>query len=214
MARSLEAWCSDGHVGTLTDAEAGLGFSYSKRWLTAGRASISQCLPLHGSFTEADVEAFFGGLLPEAERREQPARMLGVDEARTFSLLKALGGDTAGALNLYPPGALPPPIGTDVEWLDEAGLEELIEQLPERPMHADEDGEYRLSFAGVDDKLSVVVDEEGRIGLTKGRTLSTHILKTPIDTLPDTVVNEAMCPLIGRARDRDGRGDTATRGQP
>lgn len=199
MARLLEAWCSDEHAGTLTDTASGLGFTYTEQWLAAGRAPISQCLPLDGSFGELDVEAFFGGLLPEGERREQLARLLGVSETGTFSLLEAFGGDTAGALSLYPRGVLPTPIGADVEWLDEAQLEQLIEELPQRPMHADEDGEYRLSLAGVHDKLPVIVDQEGRIGLTKGRTPSTHILKTPIDTLPDTVANEAMCPLIGRA---------------
>lgn len=198
MARSLEAWCSDEHAGTLTDAATGLAFTYTEQWLAAGRAPISQCLPLDGSFGEPDVDAFFGGLLPEAARREQLARLLGVSETGTFSLLEALGGDMAGALSLYPPGVLPTPIGGDVEWLDEAQLEQVIEELPQRPMHADEDGEYRLSLAGVHDKLPVIVDE-GRIGLTKGRTPSTHILKTPIDTLPDTVANEAMCPLIGDA---------------
>lgn len=64
-------------------------------------------------------------------------------------------------------------------------------------MHADEDGEYRLSLAGVQDKLPVVVGDGGQIGLTKGRTPSTHIIKTPIARLNDTVANEALCLAIG-----------------
>ncbi len=199
MDRSLEAWCADEHAGTLTDTAAGLHFVYAQGWLASGRAPVSQCLPLDGSFANADVEAFFGGLLPEGEHREQLARLLGVSRTSTFGLLEALGGDTAGALSLYPPGASPPPVGGDVEWLDDSKLAQVIDELPDRPMHADEDGEYRLSLAGVQDKLPVVVDERGRIGLTKGRTPSTHILKTPIATLRDTVANEAMCPMIGRA---------------
>ena len=113
-------------------------------------------------------------------------------------MLDALGGDTAGALSLYPPDVTPPPVGHDVEWLDDSALEQVIDELPDRPMHADEDGEYRLSLAGVHDKLPVVVSADGQIGLTRGRTPSTHILKTPIKTLRDTVANEAMCPMIGR----------------
>jgi serine/threonine-protein kinase HipA len=66
-------------------------------------------------------------------------------------------------------------------------------------MNADEDGEYRLSLAGVQDKLPVVMAGDGRIGLTKGQTPSTHILKTPIPRLAHTVVNEAFCPAVGRA---------------
>jgi hypothetical protein len=65
-------------------------------------------------------------------------------------------------------------------------------------MHADEDGEYRLSLAGAQDKLPVVLRDDGRIGLTKGRTPSTHILKTPIEWLEHTIANEALCLAIGQ----------------
>jgi serine/threonine-protein kinase HipA len=65
-------------------------------------------------------------------------------------------------------------------------------------MHVDADGEYRLSLAGAQDKLPVVVDSSGRIGLTRGQTPSTHIIKTPIERLNHTVVNEAFCPMVGR----------------
>lgn len=198
MDRTLEVWCSDEHAGTLTETPAGLLFRYADGWLASGRAPISQSLPVDGSYDPASVEAFFGGLLPEAEPRERLARILGVDRANTFSLLEALGGDTAGALSLYPPGPEPPLAGHDVEWQDDAEIEQVIAELPDRPLHADEEGEYRLSLAGVHDKLPVVVDDHGRIGLTRGRTPSTHILKTPIVALRDTVANEAMCPLIGR----------------
>ncbi len=65
-------------------------------------------------------------------------------------------------------------------------------------MHVDADGEYRLSLAGAQDKLPVVVDDSGRIGLTRGQTPSTHIIKTPIERLNHTVVNEAFRPMVGR----------------
>jgi serine/threonine-protein kinase HipA len=75
---------------------------------------------------------------------------------------------------------------------------ELLTELPARPMHVDADDEYRLSLAGTQDKLPVVVDDSGRICLTRGQTPSTHIIKTPIERLAHTVVNEAFCPLLGR----------------
>ena len=56
-------------------------------------------------------------------------------------------------------------------------------------MHVDADGEYRLSVAGAQDKLPVVVDDSGRIGLTRDQTPSTHIIKTPIERLDHTAVN-------------------------
>jgi serine/threonine-protein kinase HipA len=109
-----------------------------------------------------------------------------------------IAGDTAGAITLLPQGQRPEFVGGDVEWLDDAGLAELLTELPSRPMHVDADGEYRLSLAGAQDKLPVVVDDRGRIGLTRGRTPSTHIIKTPIERLAYTAINEAFCPLVGQ----------------
>jgi len=44
----------------------------------------------------------------------------------------------------------------------------------------------------------VVLGADGQIGLTKGRTPSTHILKTPIAGHDGTIANEALCLAIGR----------------
>ena len=76
-------------------------------------------------------------------------------------------------------------------------------------MLADEDGEVRLSLAGAQDKLPVVVDADGRVGITSGRTPSTHILKMPIARFAGTVVNEAFCLALGRAARRADGGRVA-----
>ena len=196
--RTLEVWCFEECAGVLTDAADGLAFRYEDAWRGAGRPPLSQSLPLDGAFDSGAVSAVFGGLLPEGAQRDVLARRLGISAGNDFALLEALGGDTAGALSLVRPGSRPPAADIDVEWLTDADLAELIDELPARPMHADEDGEYRLSLAGVQYKLPVVVRSDGRIGLTMGRTPSTHILKTPIPGLDDTVANEALCPVIGR----------------
>ncbi len=196
--RALDVVCFGARAGELFDAEQGLSFAYDDRWLADGRPPLSQSLPLDGSFDAAAVAAYFGGLLPEGEPRQLLARQLGISASNDFALLERLGGDTAGAISLVAPGSSPQPAAAGVEWLDEAGLAELIAELPDRPMHADPDGEYRLSLAGVQDKLPVVVGDDGRVGLTKGGTPSTHILKTAIPRLPDTIANEAFCLALGR----------------
>jgi serine/threonine-protein kinase HipA len=196
--RTLDVWCFDERAGVLTDAPDGLTFEYDRGWVARQMPPLSQSLPLSGDFGTQAVRAFFDGLLPEGTPRRTIARLAGVSEGNTFGLLEAIGGDTAGAVSLLPPGSSPEPPGHDVEWLDDQQLETVIDELPARPMHADEDGEFRLSLAGVQDKLPVVVGSDGRIGLTKGRTPSTHILKTPIESLSGTVLNEALCPEIGR----------------
>jgi serine/threonine-protein kinase HipA len=78
-----------------------------------------------------------------------------------------------------------------VHWLDEDDLVNILNDLPRRPMLAGDDG-LRLSLAGAQDKLPVVVDKH-RIGLAMNGTPSTHILKSAIATLDDSVVNEHFC---------------------
>jgi serine/threonine-protein kinase HipA len=198
-AHALDVHCFDKLAGRLVDERGGVTFAYDPDWLTAAMPPLSQSLPLDGSYDPAAVAAFFGGLLPEGVPRDLLARRLGVSPGNDFGLLAAVGGDTAGAISLQPSGRSPSPSGNDVEWLDDDALATLIDELPSRPMHADEDGEYRLSLAGAQDKLPVVVGEDGRIGLTKGQAPSTHILKTPIERLDDTVANEAFSLALGRA---------------
>ncbi len=198
--RTLEVVCFNRRAGTLTDAPGGMGFAYDSIWVAERRPPLSQSLPLDGNLATAQVEAFFGGLLPEGPPRELLARQLGVSTGNDFGLLERLGGDMAGAVSLLRPGEPLPerPPADRVRWLADAELAQLIAELPSRPMHVDEEGEYRLSLAGVQDKLPVVVGEDGRVGLTEGRVPSTHILKAPIERLPDTVANEALCLEIGR----------------
>lgn len=196
--RTLGVWCFSRLAGTLVDTPDGPTFTYESAWLAADMPPLSQSLPLSGTFAPNAATAFFGGLLPEGTPRELMARRLGVSAGNDFGLLAAVGGDTAGAISLQPAGQEPRSSADDVEWLDDNALVALVDELPSRPMHADEDGEYRLSLAGAQDKLPVVVADDGRIGLTKGQTPSTHILKTPIEHLADTVVNEAFCLAVGQ----------------
>jgi serine/threonine-protein kinase HipA len=195
--RRLEVFCFDERAGELIDDAHGLEFAYDQAWRAGGMPPLSQSLPLDGTFDREAARAFFGGLLPEGEPRALLARRLGMSRGNDFALLEALAGDTAGAVALLAPGQ-EPRRGNDVEWLEEHQLGELVDELPRRPMYADEDGEYRLSLAGAQDKLPVLLDEQGRVGLTRGGTPSTHILKTPIARLDGTVVNEAACLRIGR----------------
>jgi serine/threonine-protein kinase HipA len=60
-------------------------------------------------------------------------------------------------------------------------------------MRAGDDG-LRLSLAGAQDKLPVVLDADGvRVGLPLNGSPSTHILKPPIAGVDGSVFNEAYC---------------------
>lgn len=193
-ARELDVWCFGQLAGQLTD-DGHLRFAYDPAWVADGRPVLSQSLPLDGTFDDATAAAFFEGLLPEGQLRDILARRFGVSATNPFSLLEEIGGECAGAISLLAPGAVP---STDerVRWLTDDELAEVVAELPLRPMLADpDDRDLRLSLAGAQDKLPVVV-RDGRIGLPVGGTASTHILKTPIPGLPATVINEALWPLV------------------
>jgi serine/threonine-protein kinase HipA len=198
MTPTLEVLCFGERAGVLADERGGLRFAYDPAWVAARRPPLSHSLPLDREPAPSVVHAYFGGLLPEGEPRRLLARRLGVSERNDFALLGALGGDTAGAITLARPGSGSGDGGeADIDWLDDARLGELIATLPDHPMLADEDGEIRLSLAGAQDKLPVVVDAAFRVGVTAGRMPSTHILKMPIARFPGTVVNEAFCLAFG-----------------
>lgn len=195
---TLDVWGFGRRAGALDRDDDGLSFAYTEEWLADGRPPLSQSLPLDGAFGSTEVHAFFGGLLPEGDLRDLLARRFGVSAANDFALLEAVGGDCAGAVSLLTRGASPPTTDGDVHWLDEQELAGLLVELPQRPMFAEPGGEYRLSLAGVQDKLPVVVDGSN-IGLPRGGHPSTHVLKAPIRRLPATVINEAFCLAVGRA---------------
>lgn len=202
MAAELVVWCMDQQAGIVRDAREAMTFAYDPGWIDAGRPPLSHSLPFDVDPSAPAVRAFFGGLLPEAAPRDMLARQLGVSVGNEFALLEQIGGDCAGAVSLLPPGEQPGSRPGAVTWLADEEVAQLVDELPQRPMHADESGEFRLSLAGAQDKLPVVVDpESGQIGLTTGRQPSTHVLKTPIAGLPATVLNEAFCLALGEALD-------------
>jgi len=70
-------------------------------------------MPINGTtYGDLKCEAFFGGLLPENDKaRELIAQRVNADANNTFSLLKAIGKDCAGAISLHDPDHPPTDIG-------------------------------------------------------------------------------------------------------
>lgn len=161
---------------------------------------ISQALPIqreaHGHQV---VRAVFGGLLPEGDVRGVLARNLGLSEGNDYGLLEEVGGDVAGAITLLPPGTEPPSEAT-AQSLDADGLARLLAELPQRPLAADPDQGIRLSLAGVQPKVPVLVGEDGSMALpTNAAAATTHILKPEPARFPGLVDNEAFCMSLARA---------------
>jgi serine/threonine-protein kinase HipA len=201
MAHELEVWLFADRAGTLALTDGRLSFSYAPTWLSRPNAiALSASLPLQREpFDERKTRPFFAGLLPEGQMRRLIAQQFQVSGQNDFALLDHIGGECAGAVTFLEPGqVLPIPVhGDDVQWLSDAEVVAILEELPRRPMLAGKDG-LRLSLAGAQDKLPVVFDG-ARIGLPLNGTPSSHILKPAIHDVEDSVINEGFCLALAEA---------------
>ncbi len=188
-------------VGTLQQDESGLlTFCYDEAWLENPNAiPLSRSLPLQsGAFPTKSTRAFFAGILPEEGLREKIAEILGISSSNDFAMLERIAGECAGAVSLFPEDVAP----TDAQnaryrELSEQELQQLIAELPNRPLMAGAEG-LRLSLAGAQDKLPVAVLRDG-ICLPLGDTPSTHILKPEPDRFPGLAANELFCMTLADA---------------
>lgn len=152
-------------------------FAYDPDYLASTQpVALSASLPLRGEpFVGAIARNWFGNLLPEGPVREAIAARLRIPLRDDFELLAAIGGECAGAVSLVPPDATMP------ETVD--GVLDLAALLATQ---GDEAGEAslaligsprRLSLAGAQDKIAVVLEVDGSIRLPAIGEITTHILK-------------------------------------
>jgi len=201
MTHELEVWLFADRIGTLAFIEGRLRFWYAAEWLKQPSAIALSCsLPLQaGPFDDDKARPFFAGLLPEGRMRHLIARQFRVSEQNDFALLDHIGGECAGAVTFLEPGVPLRPLAQsdEIEWLNDKEVIAILDELPHRPMLAGKDG-LRLSLAGAQDKLPVVV-EGNRLGLPRNGTPSSHILKPTIHTIEDSVINEGFCLALAQA---------------
>ncbi|QND62365.1 type II toxin-antitoxin system HipA family toxin [Mesorhizobium huakuii] len=193
MTHLLDVYFRETKAGILSQDEDGaLGYAYYADYLAGQQPRvISFSMPLREEpYADRVARPFFSGLLPDEGARQRLAGALGLSAGNAFGLLEVIGGECAGALSLYPAGEAPAPSDDD-EALSAERLKEIIGKLRERPLLGGEEG-VRLSLAGAQDKLAVIVEGE-TIRLAKGGRPTTHILKPVIQALEGTVENELFC---------------------
>lgn len=193
---TLDVFLNGRLAGTLRRKDNGnLQFRYDAAYVEAREMPLSLNLPLQSeAFPHRDCLAFFGNLLPEEDVRAQLALTTGISAANDYKLLERFGGDVAGAVTLLPAEEYEDGTEPDsLELLSPERLDELLNELPERPLAADEEGEIRISLAGAQSKLPVVAVEDG-FALPHGSgNPTTHILKPEPARFPDLVSNEFFC---------------------
>lgn len=180
-------------VGVLSqDPQGKMNFVY----LPAAHQVLSLSLPLtDASYGHERCEAYFGGLLPESESaRKAIGLRFGINPKNTFSLLKAIGHDCAGAVSLHAPDAPiteREPLSLKGRVLTDAELATHIRELPRKPLFIGVEG-LRLSLAGAQDKAAVCL-LDNQVALPEDFNPTTYILKPAIDLLDGTVQNEVLC---------------------
>lgn len=175
---TLRVWNDQRPVGSLWRNTSGnIGFRYDPAWISSGGFSISHTLPLGtGDFgpEESIAHRFFANLLPEGGARETVVRDLKITDT-DFELLRAIGGECAGALSILPVDRQPSGIG-QYHPLTEKELARLVARrggfysdwpAGERP---------RLSLAGAQNKCPVLLEND-QFFLPQQEAPSSHILK-------------------------------------
>lgn len=175
---TLKVWHAQHLVGLIWRNTAGImGFRYEPGWISGGGFRISYSLPLEESeFSPEDKVAhhWFANLLPEGDMREKIVYERKLPDT-DFMLLRALGGECAGALSILPP---------DQEPIESMQYEQLTNKdlsiLALRQGHPYIDwskGHYpRLSLAGAQYKCPVLFVND-QYFVPKDVAPTSHILK-------------------------------------
>lgn len=213
-SRTLSIWANGERVGAWTLPPMGeTELRYDPAWkASATGRPLSLSLPFgvgERPLRGARVYNYFDNLLPDSTQiRRRIAARFSTDSLGAFDLLKAIGRDCVGAVQLLDEDETPEHIerieGTP---LDEAAIERLLLEtsgaLPGGTGDADE--ELRISLAGAQEKTALLY-HEGRWHLPHGATPTTHILKLPLGLIGHrkvdfhtSVENEWLCLALLKA---------------
>jgi serine/threonine-protein kinase HipA len=195
----LKVWCSGVLVGRLWRNTAGIiGFQYEASWIDKGFA-ISQQLPLSAEKYEpidGKAHQFFVNLLPEADARTHIVRDLKIANS-DFELLKAVGGECAGALSI-----LPVDYEVNSDWsykkLTDEELKKLLRRKGNITGFTSEKDRPRLSLAGAQDKSPIFYDGTHYF-LPQDAAPSTHILKFEVAGYRNIPVYECFLAELARS---------------
>ncbi len=202
-AYSLLVRHGESDVGTLALDKGTnlLKLAYSQEWQKSGFA-ISPALSLDNQHSPEVAYNYLDNALPEGGARKLLADDLGVSEKNVYSQVRAIGDDLTGAISFIPSEVTPenqsPGDEPEFRLIEE---DELIQRIANK----DDfgllmwDDKPRLSVAGVQDKLNIFIDDQGRMGFGDGTLCSTHILKFEKSNCPNLVVNEYFCMKLSEA---------------
>ena len=185
----LQIYLGEHHVAEIGLSNEQMYWRYQSDWQQHGFA-LSPYLPLVGTISPVAIQKFIRNLLPEGGGLELVSRVLQISQYHFFALARALGADLPGAIRLTEMHQ-PPLVQATFRPIT---ISEMVDRLAEYDTYhlLVWDDRPRLSVAGVQDKINVVVNEEGQLGLGEGRLCSTHILKFERQPRSYLVLNEFL----------------------
>lgn len=208
MTRELSVFLDGTHAGTLRQTPQGnTTFRYEEDYGASRRATptpVSLSMPVSRHEHPARVVIpFLQGLLPDSPTKlAQLARDYQTSPRNAFGLLAHVGRDSAGAVQVLPPGEDSTDAATrqgDVIPLTDAEVGEVIADLVE---HSDTWGSGRAdmhwSLPGAQPKVALFRFDDGSWGTPNDSTPTTHILKPAVPPYTDHDVNEHV--TLGAAR--------------
>jgi serine/threonine-protein kinase HipA len=174
---TLHVWYETQLVGKLwKDNQGKIGFQYTSHWVADG-FPISQQIPLTidpYSPTNGVAHKFFVNLLPEGNARHHIIRDLKITDD-DFGLLRAIGGECAGALSILPTDH-EPSINAQYTPLSDETFHQLLLRKGSIIEISSEENRPRLSLAGAQEKCAIFFDKN-QYYLPQKTAPSTHILK-------------------------------------
>ncbi len=165
---------------------------YDESWIKIG-FELSPHLKFGEQINSNSIKNFINNLLPEGKGLDFVSGILQISKANKFALIEAIGNETAGALTFSPNNK----IATSFR---EISNEELTQRIINRENINITlwDGKVRLSLAGVQDKLPLVVLKDNKYGIGEGKIASTHILKFEKTDDKYLVLNEYFCMKLAK----------------
>lgn len=212
MVEVLYAYMNGRFVGELRrESDGELSFIYEDSWIEATEVHRSLSLSIRLQNKEhrgGAVRNFFVNLLPDNPNVVAAiANRLELRSTDVFDVLRAIGADCVGALELLPDKK---PHSSEnrrtYRSMTDSEIEELLGQLNVLPLGMSEHDGFRLSIAGAQQKTALTKLPDIGWVLPSGTMPTTHIFKTPIGSLlansihfDESCENEWLCLEIARA---------------
>ncbi|MEO6504846.1 MAG: HipA domain-containing protein [Terrimesophilobacter sp.] len=194
-------------VGQLRQSPGGaMTFAYDNDYRTSpGATPLSLSMPLSGqNHKRKPTRAYFAGLLPDSsDRLNEIAREFGVSPNNPFALLEHIGHDAPGAVQLLRPGlesTSAERTSNDIDYLTDQEFTELIRDLVTNAATWGKRGsEGKWSLPGAEPKVALFRNDDGRWGVPRGSTPTTHIIKPAVYPYLDHHINEFVTMEAARA---------------